>query len=241
MPDPDAGRGFYSAVLGWDIPPGFEEFGGYSVASSEAGLAAGIGPKTDDGPTVWMLSFASADADATVQRITESGGTILAPTMTVGDFGRLAVAADPTGAVFGVWQADQNHGFAAPGTPGQWTWCDLRSTDPAVAQDFYAAVFGYEYESLEMAGPDYRTFSVGGGGPLGGMGPMWGAPEGTPSHWLVYFAVPDLDAAVAAVVAGGGTALGDPFDTPFGRMGPITDPFGAPLWLTQPPRSDEPA
>ena len=31
-PDLDAARGFYSALFGWDIPPGPEEAGGYSIA-----------------------------------------------------------------------------------------------------------------------------------------------------------------------------------------------------------------
>jgi uncharacterized protein len=40
---------FYSAVFGWDIPPGRPETGGYSVAGLGGRDAAGIGPKM--GPT----------------------------------------------------------------------------------------------------------------------------------------------------------------------------------------------
>ena len=166
---------------------------------------------------------------------THDGAAAVLPPDQVGSFGRMCIAADPTGAVFGVWQAGEMVGFDAPGEVGGWVWCDLRSTEPAAAQDFYASVFGYVYTPLEMAGPDYRVFSLTGeaGAELGGMGSMMGAPEGTPSHWLVYVAVADLDAALAEVASRGGTSLAEPFDSPYGRMGPILDPWGAPLWLMQ--------
>ena len=60
-----------------------------------------------------------------------------------------------------------------------------------------------------------------------------GAPTGTPSHWLVYFAVEDADAAVAAATAAGGSSLAPPFTTSYGRMAPLQDPFGAAFWLVQ--------
>ena len=234
--DLDAARAFYAAVLGWDIPPGNDAFGGYTTASIGTDGVAGLMPNDGSAPSMWTLYFASADADATTAAITASGGTVIVPPMPVGDFGRMVIAADPSGAVFGVWEADTMIGFDIVGAPGGFAWCDLRSTDPAAAQDFYAAVFGYAYEPMEMAGTDYRTFALDDGQPpLGGMGSMMGAPDGTPSHWLLYFAVADVDAAVRAVTEHGGQSLAEPFDTPFGRMGPIMDPFGAPLWLVQLP------
>jgi uncharacterized protein len=59
------------------------------------------------------------------------------------------------------------------------------------------------------------------------MGGMMGAPAGTPPHWVAYFSVADADAAAAAATAGGGAVLGDPHDTPFGRMVFLTDLNGA--------------
>lgn len=237
VPDVDGARAFYATVAGWDIPPGMPEWGGYTVATYDGAAVAGLGPLMAEGqPVAWTLYFASDDVAAAAERIATAGGTVLVPPDRVGSFGLMCIAADPTGAVFGVWQAAEMVGFGAPGVTGGWVWCDLRSTDPAAAQDFYATVFGYAYEPLEMAGPDYRVFSLDGapGGELGGIGSMMGAPEGTPSHWLVYFAVSDLDAAIAEVVSRGGTSLAEPFDSPYGRMGPILDPWGAPLWLMQP-------
>jgi predicted enzyme related to lactoylglutathione lyase len=232
--DMDVARAFYSAVLGWDIPPGTEAFGGYTTATAGDAGAAGFMPNDGSVPTAWNLYFASDDAAATQSAIQANGGTVLVPVDSVGDFGRMVIAADPTGAVFGVWQSDTMVGFEAPGQVGGWVWCDLRSSDPDRARAFYSAVFGYTYQPMEMASPDYETFWIG-DETIGGMGGMMGAPEGTPSHWLVYFAVTDVDAAVGAATATGGMSLMPPFDTPFGRMGPIIDPDGAPLWLVQLP------
>jgi predicted enzyme related to lactoylglutathione lyase len=66
------------------------------------------------------------------------------------------------------------------------------------------------------------------------MGGMMGQPAGTPSHWVAYFAVADVDTAVAAAEQAGGRVLTPPFDTPYGRMAPIADPFGATFMLMQP-------
>jgi predicted enzyme related to lactoylglutathione lyase len=236
VPDVDAARAFYSAVMGWSIAPGNPDFGGYTMGMVDEWAAAGIGAIMGDYPPTWTLYFASDDADTTATSITANGGSILQPAVDIADIGRMLIAMDPTGGVFGVWQGRTMPGFGIMGTPGGWAWCDLRSTDPAAAQAFYGAVFGYQYQEMPMAGADYRTFTVGDAPmPSGGIGGMMGAPEGVPSHWLVYFAVADVDAAVAAVVTGGGQSLAAPFDTPFGRMGPIMDPFGAPLWLVQLP------
>lgn len=232
--DMDVARAFYADVLGWDIPPGTDVFGGYTTASINAAGVAGLMPNDGTVPTAWTLYFASTDAAATQSAIEAAGGTVLVPADTVGEFGRMVIAMDPAGAVFGVWEAASMVGFEVVGAPGGFAWCDLRSSDPDRAREFYTSVFGYDYEAMPMASEDYTTFSVG-ESPLGGIGGMMGAPEGTPSHWLVYFAVQDADAAVDAVTELGGTSLAPPFDTPFGRMAPIMDPFGAPLWLVQLP------
>jgi predicted enzyme related to lactoylglutathione lyase len=235
VPDVDAARDFYIAVAGWNVPPGNPDFGGYTIAAFNEQAVAGIGPIMGEGPTAWTLYFASSDADATQEAIVAAGGTVILPAGDVGEFGRMLIAADPSGAVFGVWQAGQMDGFGAPGTTGSFAWCDLRSTDPDAARTFYSAVFGFTYTPLEMAGPAYATFSLGSDGPpMGGTGDMMGN-EGLPSHWLVYFAVADSDASAAAARANGGTVMADPFDTPFGRMAPMADPFGAAFWTVQLP------
>ena len=102
----------------------------------------------------------------------------------------------PSGAMFGAWEAKLLNGIGLHGETGSLSWNDLRSTDPDTARTFYAAIFGYHYAPVEMAGPDYSTFSLDeGGAPAGGIGGMMGM-DGYSSHWIVYLAVPDVDEAV---------------------------------------------
>ena len=178
--------------------------------------------------------MSSDDADRTAADVAEHGGTVVMAPMDVGSMGRMLIASDPAGGVFGVWSAGEHIGASLVNEPGGLTWEDMRSTDPDAARAFYGAVFGYDFQALEAAGPDYTTFHLSGDpAPLGGMGGMFGAPEGTPSHWLVYFNVADADAAAAAAGGGGGQVLAPPFDTPYGRMGPLADPAGAVFWVAQ--------
>ena len=232
VPDLTAVLPFYAAVLGWDYFDAGEDFGGYRIAHIAGNATAGIGPAQDGMPPAWTMYFASEEVDATAAAITANGGRLLMPAFDVGDLGRMCVAADPSGAVFGVWQAITNIGASLTNAPGGLTWEDLRSTDPTAAQVFYQAVFGFTLESLEMAGADYRLFQLPDESfPLGGMGGMMGAPAGTPSHWLVYFGVADTHAAADAAVSAGGAVLAAPFDPPYGTMAALTDPAGAVFWI----------
>lgn len=235
VPDVAAARAFYGAVLGWSFADTGEESGGYAIAQARGAAAAGIGPQQENGPAAWTLYLASDDVDKTAAAITEHGGTLLAPPGDVGSLGRMCIAADPSGAVFGVWQGGTHIGAGICNEPGGLAWEDLRSADPEAAREFYSTVFGYTTAPLPDAGPDYRLFlRPGDAAPLGGMGGMMGSPEGTPSHWQVYFGVADVDAAVAAARAHGGAVAAEPFDTPYGRMAALTDPAGALFWLTRP-------
>ena len=234
-PDVAAAQAFYGAVLGWSFRESGEEYGGYVLAEVGGSPVAGIGRmQGDQQRPSWTLYFASEDADQTAATVGENGGTVMVPPMDVGSLGRMLIASDPAGGVFGVWAAGEHIGASLVNEPTGLTWEDLRSTDPDAARPFYGAVFGWEFHALEAAGPDYTTFHLAGDpAPLGGMGGMFGAPEGTPSHWLVYFNVGDADATAEAASGNGGQVLAPPFDTPFGRMGALVDPAGAVFWLAQ--------
>jgi predicted enzyme related to lactoylglutathione lyase len=225
---------FYRSVLGWTLVDMGAEFGNYHIAQVDGRSAAGIGPvMTAEQPSAWTVYLATDDADATAKMITENGGTLLFEPMDVADRGRMAIAGDSTGGVFGIWQAKSMIGTGVYNEPGGLVWEDARLTDTAAGKRFYSDVFGYTYQPVDGAPDDYATFH-GGGDPLGGMGGMMGLPEGTPSHWVAYFAVADAAAAVAAVETGGGTVLMPAQDTPYGRMAAVADPFGATFMLMQP-------
>jgi hypothetical protein len=231
VPDVAGAVAFYSQVIGWTYVDTGADYGGYQIAQMDGRAAAGVGPVMQEGqPSAWTVYLASDDADATAKLIGEHGGTIFAGPMDIADNGRMLIAADPTGGVFGVWQQTGMVGSQLVEEPGAFIWDDVRLTDVDAGKRFYADVFGFGYAPLGAeAGdgpPDYETFTVG-ERPGGGIGGMMGAPPGTPSHWLAYFTVEDADAAFEAVADGGGTVLMAPEDTPFGRIGVAIDPFGA--------------
>ena len=95
-------------------------------------------------------------------------------------------------------------------------------------------MFGLAFQPLPEADPSYSTFARPGDPvPLGGVGGMFGQ-DSVPSHWLVYFGVADVDAALATAAAAGGTVLSPGFDTPYGRMAALADPGGAQFWIVTP-------
>ena len=227
VPDVEAAKEFYGAVLGWTYLDTGEELGHYQICKHDGHHAAGIGPQqSPDQPTAWTTYLASDAVDDTAQKITENGGTVLAGPFDVPRSGRMCIALDSEGCAFGVWQAAEGIGAEIYNEPGSLVWNEAAVPDPDVARKFYAAVFGYSYHSVEGAGPEYTTFQAG-GDPLGGIGGLGDRPPGTPPHWMVYFMVADTDAAIAAATERGATVVGGPVDTPYGRMASISDPQGS--------------
>jgi hypothetical protein len=227
-PDIAKAREFYSDVFSWTVQPGGPETGGYSVAELNGRGVAGVGPKMGppEAPTMWMTYLATSDADATAARIKGAGGQLVMEPMDVMDAGRMAVAVDPAGAVFGVWQARAFSGAQIVNEPGAMRWNEQMSRDFAGSKAFYTAVFGYEYGDRSGAGFSYATFKVE-GRDVGGIGDLHaGVPADTPAGWRVYFGAADTDASVARVQANGGSVIREPIDHPYGRMSTVADDQG---------------
>ena len=70
------------------------------------------------------------NADATAANVREAGGTVVVDPFDVFDAGRMTIAQDPTGAVFGVWQAGEHIGAQLANEPGTLNWNECRTTDP---------------------------------------------------------------------------------------------------------------
>lgn len=227
VPDVPAAKEFYAAVLGWGFIDSGEEYGHYQMCRRGERTAAGIGPVQHEGqPSVWTTYLSSDAADDTAKKIADNGGILIAEPFDIGSSGRMCVALDPLGAAFGVWQPGEVFGVEIYNEPGALVRNEATLPDAEAGRQFYAAVFGYSYQPVEGAGPDYTTFHAG-GDPLGGIGGMGDRTSGTPPHWMAYFMVDDADTAVAAAQQRGATILGGPTDTPYGRMAMITDPQGA--------------
>ena len=142
---------------------GGPETGGYAIAHLDGRTVAGIGPKMGppDTPTVWTMYLATDDADATAAKIKGAGGHLLMEPMDVMDVGRMAIAADITGAAFGIWQARAHTGVGLANAPGALTWNEHFSRDFEGAKAFYAAVFGYEYGDMSSRRVQLRHAAAG--------------------------------------------------------------------------------
>ena len=57
-------------------------------------------PPMEGIPPYWGVYFAVDDVDATIERATGLGGTVVAPAFDVPGVGRMAVLADPQGGMF---------------------------------------------------------------------------------------------------------------------------------------------
>lgn len=232
--DQQAALDFYRDLFGWEGTVGPEELGGYAVCTLRGRPVAGIGAAMAEGgqpppPTAWTTYLASADADASGARVTAAGGRVLTPTMDVGDAGRMFVAQDESGAVFGVWQPRAFPGARVVNEPGAVCWNMLNTRGPvAEATSFYRDVFDMMPESSPVEDGSV-TLSVR-GRPVAGVAPMSEQcrPD-VPSHWLTFFAVDDTDATVEAAVRAGSTESQPPTDIAPGRMAVLADPQGAPF------------
>lgn len=220
LPDVAAGKRFYGGLFGWEFEDGR---GGRPVRARLGGApVAGLARKTDGRmPTVWTVYFATADATALARRIEADGGRLVTPPHPDGALGTTALAADPQGAVFALWQRGSHAGFGRRHEPGTFTWAELYTRDTEAADLFYGGLF---HDALFGPGaePDF------------GRAPLTGVfPAEMPPHFLVHFLVGDCEAALGQVVRLGGRVQVPPFETSYGGVAVVTDDQGASFALLQ--------
>lgn len=234
--DMDKARAFYGELFGWQMDPGPPEAGGYTMCLKGARSAAGVGPKQQpEQPSAWVTYLAADDVEDAVAKVKEHGGQVLMEPMDVMEVGRMAIAVDPAGSVFGIWQAGEHHGVGIADEPGSLTWSEHMSRDWETSKQFYASVFGWEFDDMSEGEFEYAAFTVD-GNTAGGIGALTDdTPEEVPAHWRTYFHVEDVDASVTTVERLGGSVHAPPWDTPFGRMAAVQDDQGATFMLMSPP------
>jgi predicted enzyme related to lactoylglutathione lyase len=238
--DPDRARSFYGELFGWTADEPNAEFGGYFMFHRNGEPVAGCMNNSNDPrlPDVWSIYLTTDDVEKTLSAAAASGGTVVVPAMPVGDAGTMAFVTDPSGAGVGLWQPKDFLGFATYAETGAPGWWELLTTDYAAAVDFYRDVF--RWDTASMGDTDEFRYTVQMVGELQSAGIMDASgflPEGVPSHWSVYFAVDDADAALQRVTALGGGVAMPAEDTPYGRLATATDPTGAQFKLIGPNRS----
>lgn len=226
VPDRHVAQAFYGPLLGWEFDEGRPETGYYSTARRGGRAAAGVGELMPGSRVGWTTYLAVDDVDATAKRVTAAGGTLLAEPMDVMDLGRMAVLADPTGAIVGLWQSGLHTGADVVNEPGAQIFNELMTRDFAAAKKFYGAVFAYTFGDMSGPGFTYATLDLD-GRTVGGIGELGAkTPADEQPAWSTYFAVSDTDAATARAVELGGQVVSPPADSPYGRLAVLRGPSG---------------
>jgi hypothetical protein len=226
---------FYGALFGWDIQSAGPQAGGYHIAYQYGRAVAGLGSTAEGQPSTWTTYLATDDADATAAAITAAGGRLLAGPADLLGQGRMALATDTAGAVFGLWEAgsmevgqmeassiksSEIKGIGLANEPGSLCWNEHTSDDLPGSLAFYRAVFGYESE--EMTANYTLLKTAGQQSHVGGIGSAVG-----PAGWSTYFAVADTATALALAQGLGATIVRPRWDSDWGPMVTVADDQGA--------------
>ena len=258
QPDPEAARRFYGELFGWtfrDALPA-DAPGSYWIAMLDGRDVAAVAPGSN-GAAAWNTYIAVDDADASATSVATHGGTIVSEPEDAGPGRRAAKCVDPTGASFRLWQARDRAGAQLVNAPGTWNFSDLHTDDRQRARAFYAAVFGWEADELDLGDgavaimwrrpgygdhleatvdPDIRTRQSDIAAPPGFEDAIaWLVPlerNASPAHWHVTFTVDDRDESVAAAERLGASVVSSA-DSAWTRSAEVRDPQGAELTLSQ--------
>jgi uncharacterized protein len=253
QPDPKAAVAFYGGLFGWQfedvMPPDAD--GEYFIGRIRGGDVAAVGSIPAGAPQMatWNTYIWVESADDTAAKVRDAGGQVLMEPFDVMDAGRMAVFADPEGAVFCAWQAKNHKGARIVNEAGSLNFNGLNTRDVEGAKAFYGSVFGWTTltldggaemwtlpgygDHLERGDPGLRKRMAEFGGPTGfedvvaSINPIADDRPDVPAHWNVTFAVDDADATAAKAEELGGRVTVPPFDAPWVRMAVIADPAGA--------------
>jgi predicted enzyme related to lactoylglutathione lyase len=248
MTDDVAGaKAFYDNVVGWTIAaepvaPGMDY---RMIGRSDGGHAGGVLGLTDamvsgGARPGWLGYLHAPDIDSTVAAIEADGGAVQMPATDMPGVGRIAMVADPQGAQFYLMRPtpppgaeDAQSDVFSVVRPQHVRWNELTAIDDAAALAFYSKHFGWTQSGSMPMGPagNYTFLAADGVG----IGAAMASASATAASWRYYIGVADIDAAVAAVKAGGGEVLDGPHQIPGGEFSVHgRDPQGASFGLVGP-------
>ena len=237
--DLETAQGFYGPLLGWQFEQGPDRWGPYCRAVLDGVAVAGLGAVAAswEFPVAWTTYFGTDDADLVAARVRERTGMVVVGPLAF-DAGRIALATDPQGATFGIWQ-----GHPGPvgdlERPGAMAWSELRTSDAFAAAMFYGAVFTWddpsrfdvrwEHDRVLLLGEERTLASLFGGGTEAAFDPR------VRPRWHAFFAVADADEAALQAVRLGGSVATPAQETPYGRVTQLRDREGGLFWAVTRP------
>jgi hypothetical protein len=233
-------KGFFGELFNWGVQQVPMPDGAYEMISVGERTIGGYLPPPDAAgggnrppQAHWLTHLQVADARGAAKQVESLGGKIMKAPFQVGDFGTMAVAIDPHGGAFALWQPAAGKGEAGPDAPADNTFCwnELASASPETSVAFYTAVGNTRSEGKDM-GPmgTYHVLSSTDGTPRAGIMKQM-MPE-QPHAWLPYVQVANTDATAEKAKKLGGQVIVPPTDVPgVGRFAVLFDTQGAAIGI----------
>lgn len=242
--DVAAAKVYYDAVVGLDIdaentmPDGAD--GDYRmIKRADGGYAGGVlvldDTMVEEGARPgWLMYVQTPDVDTTTAQVKDAGGAVHLEPHAMPGVGRMAMLADPQGAVFYVMTPeppadcpDATSDVFSVDRPQHIRWHELITDDPAAAIPLYAQWFGWRQEGgMPMGDMGEYQFLHHGDLTFGAVMPR--QPEMPANIWSFYIGVDDIDRAAKAVTDHGGQLLDEIMEIPGGEFSVHTmDPQGA--------------
>jgi predicted enzyme related to lactoylglutathione lyase len=237
-PDLSAAKNFYSGMFGWTFQDILVAGDTYSEASLGGRPVAGIVQRAihsnRNRQPAWLNFIAVTDVDATSKAALAHGAKPLSPPHDLPDRGRVAVLADPQGAVFGVLAATGGDPPDVLAQPGEWIWHSLFATDPDTEAGFYQTIFDYEVFDLPAGPHSQHVILASEDFARASANTLPASSNPVHSHWLSYVRVRDATESAAHAVSLGGRILVAPrMDRQGGMVSVVADPQGAPVGLLE--------
>jgi predicted enzyme related to lactoylglutathione lyase len=232
--DPDGAITFYQKVIGWTLMP-WDADPTYRMFAWNDAPMAGVMLLPEEArqagaPPHWLTYISVQDVEATLAQAAGLGARTYLEPMDVPTVGRIAVLADPQGATFAIFRAENAGHVTDEMKIGDFSWHELAAEDWKTAWEFYRALFGWEHTDSFDMGPAMGTYwmfrRAGGSRTLGG---MFNRPPQVPvPNWLPYVHVTSADRTAATAARHGGRVVNGPMEVPGGdRVAQILDPQGA--------------
>lgn len=234
-PDIDDATRFYRELFGWSMERSVTPMGEYFIGAVDGHQVAGMmgqGSELRGMPAVWTTFFFVADVEHVLAAAAAAGGSVLQPALDIPD-GRVAVVADPTGAMLGLISGPRPQGTYLAQKSGAVCWIELLTRDPTTAEGFYATVFGWKADTTETAGTVYTTFKLDDENVAGMMMMPATVPAEAPAHWAVYFSVASCKATERRAMELGGAVLYPTTPVGIGSFAVLADPQGAPFHVME--------
>jgi predicted enzyme related to lactoylglutathione lyase len=245
-PDAKAAARFYADLFGWETENLMPEDhpGDYIVCRKGGRDAAAVVSQHGAPPPprpIWTTHIHVEDADAAAAKAEDAGGEVIGEPFDSPGGGRQAVIADPTGAVFSVWQPGERTGAQVVNEASAWSMSFLGTPDQEGAKEFYGALFGWETDTFETGGATFTLWRLP--GYVGGVphqpvardvvAVMIDPPPGAPPQWSVDFWTDDAETTARRAAELGGSVVAPPYEVPGFRQAVLADPHGAAFTVSQ--------